>query len=414
MKILMINKYLYYKGGAETYALKVGKYLEEKGNEVEYFGMNNKENIVGNSLKLYTREMDFHTSKLQKYLYPFKIIYSLEAKNKLKKILKDFKPDIIHMNNINFQLTPSIIEIAYKMNIPIIQTVHDYQMICPNHLLYNNKICERCINGSKWNCTKYNCIHKSKAKSIIGSIEAVLYTKVLKTYTKVSKYICPSKFLESKLLQASEIYKGKTVVMHNYIELKDETKKIKKDNYVLFFGRLSEEKGLDVFLDVCKKLPNIKFKIAGTGPLEKKCVNIKNVDFVGFKTGIELENLIAKAKFSVYPSVWYENCPLSILESESLGTPVITANYGGMKELVEDGLTGILVDKIDKENLKYAIETLYNDDKKIKNMSENCIEKRKRMTSMKQYCDKLLEIYEKEINYKKINFEKNIKNGENK
>ena len=399
MKILMVNKYLYYKGGAETYALKVGEYLEERGNIVQYFGMASKKNIVKNELNLYTQEMDFHTNKIQRFLYPFKIIYSFDAKKKIKKIIKKFQPDIIHLNNINFQLTPSIIEVAYKMKIPVIQTVHDYQMICPNHLLYQHKkICEKCIHGSKWNCAKFNCIHESKVKSIIGSIESILYNKILKTYKKVSLYICPSKFLESKLLEASDIYKGKTIAMHNYIELKDSDINYEKDNYVLFFGRLSEEKGLEIFLNACKELPHIHFKVAGTGPLEKKCKEIDNVEYVGFKTGKELEELIAKAKFSVYPSVWYENCPLSILEAESLGTPVITANYGGMKELVENDKTGILIDKIDVDNLKKAIDSLYNNDEKLKEMKKNCIAKRSIMISMEQYCNKINEIYKKVIN----------------
>ncbi len=141
-------------------------------------------------------------------------------------------------------------------------------------------------------------------------------------------------------------------------------------------------------------MKNINFKIAGTGPLQKLCEDFSsNVEYVGFKTGKDLEQLIAKAKFSVYPSIWYENCPLSILESESLGTPVITANYGGMKELVEDGETGILINKIDKDSLKKAIMNLYNDDEKIIEMSKKCIEKRKTMISMQQYCKKLEEIY---------------------
>ena len=220
-----------------------------------------------------------------------------------------------------------------------------------------------------------------------------MYTKILKTYKKISKFICPSFFLESKLLQASDIYKGKTIAIHNYIELK-ELEHYDKENYVLFFGRLSEEKGLNIFLEACKELKNIKFKVAGTGPLQELCEKVSpNVEYVGFKTGKELERLIAKAKFSVYPSIWYENCPLSILESESLGTPVITANYGGMKELVEDGETGILIDKIDKESLKNSILNLYNDNKKIEEMSKKCLEKRTKMISMEQYCKKIIEIY---------------------
>ncbi len=395
MKILMVNKFLYPKGGAETYFLKIGNYLQEHGHQVEYFGMYDEKNTMKNNANQYTSNVDFHNAGMEKILYPFKIIYSKEAKEKIKKVIEDFKPDIIHMNNINFQLTPSIIDVAYKMNVPIVQTVHDYQMICPNHLLFNpntNEICEKCVNGSKWNCTKGNCIHGSKLKSMIGSVEGVLYTKYKKEYQKVSKFICPSYFLENKLLKASDIYKGKTIAIHNFIELKP-LNSYTKDDYVLFFGRLSEEKGLKIFLECCKELKNIKFKVAGTGPLEDICKGIENLEFVGFKTGIELEELIAKAKFSVYPSIWYENCPLSILESESLGTPVITVKNGGMMELVEDNETGILIEDINKENLKKAIVNLYENDSLIENMSKNCRAKRDKMISLDQYCKKLLEIY---------------------
>lgn len=395
MKILMVNKFLYPKGGAETYTLKLGQELEKRGNEVQYFGMYDEKNTVGNKLNLYTQNMDFHTNKLKKITYPFKIIYSFDAKRKMKKIISDFKPDIIHLNNINFQLTPSIIDIAYKMKVPIVQTVHDYQMVCPNHFLYNwkeKKICEKCIKGSKWNCTKYNCIHNSKAKSILGSIEGIIYSKILKSYSKVNLYICPSKFLEEELLK-NDVFKGKTVSICNFIELNKNSEITKKEDYVLYFGRLAEEKGLIELIEAMKKLPNIKLKIAGTGPLEKIIKSESNIEYVGFKTGDELKELIAKAKFAIYPSVWFENCPLSILEAESYGTPVITANYGGMKELVENNETGILINEINPENLRKIIEELYNDDNKIRYMSKNCIDKRKKMITLQQYTNKLEELY---------------------
>ena len=155
-----------------------------------------------------------------------------------------------------------------------------------------------------------------------------------------------------------------------------------------------------MFLEICKELENIKFKVAGTGPLESICKDIPNVEYVGFKTGKDLEEIIAKAKFSVYPSIWYENCPLSILESESLGTPVITANYGGMKELVEDGKTGILVDRMEKNDLKKSISNLYNEDSKVKEMSQNCIDARNSMISMEEYCRNLIGIYKEVVNKK--------------
>ena len=109
MKILMVNKFLYPNGGSETYIFQLGRELEKMGHEVEYFGMEHKERIVGNRAESYTSNMDFHTSGIRRLLYPFQIIYSIEARKKLRAVLKDFEPDVVHLNNFNFQLTPSII-----------------------------------------------------------------------------------------------------------------------------------------------------------------------------------------------------------------------------------------------------------------------------------------------------------------
>ncbi|MHB8131387.1 MAG: glycosyltransferase family 4 protein [Mobilitalea sp.] len=398
MKILMVNKFLYPNGGAETYFFKVGKFMEMAGHQVEYFGMYHEKNIVTNSANEYTTEMDFHTSGMEKFFYPMRIIYSFEAKRKIRNVIEKFKPDIVHLNNINFQLTPAIIEEIHKQGIPMVQTVHDYQMICPNHLMFDihtKKPCELCLYGSKWNCTRKNCIASSKIKSAIGSIEAILYRQ-RKTYQLVDLYICPSHFLEDKLYQSSQL-RGKTVTIQNFIELKKIEEFNEKDDYVLYFGRLSEEKGLEMFLNCCKKLSHIKFKVAGTGPLVDKCLGIPNVEFVGFKTGEELDTLIRRAKFSVYPSIWYENSPLSILESKSLGTPVIASKMGGIPELIENNETGIIIEDISEEKLTNEINALYQDNEKIMKMSKNCIEKREKMISLETYGSRILEVYNKYI-----------------
>ena len=157
MKILMVNKFLYSRGGCENYMLYLSEHLKSLGHEIEFFGMYDEKNTVGNSAGLYTMNMDFHSKGLFRFLYPFKIIYSLEAKKKILQVIDDFQPDIVHMNNINFQLTPSIIYSIKKRGIPLVQTVHDYQMVCPNHLLYNfekNEISEKCLIGSYVHCIK--------------------------------------------------------------------------------------------------------------------------------------------------------------------------------------------------------------------------------------------------------------------
>lgn len=397
MKILMVNKFLYPRGGCETYMLNLAEELKAKGHEVEYFGMYDENNTVGNSLNLYTTNMDFHTSKMEKLFYPFKIIYSFEAKRKLGKVLDSFKPDIVHMNNINFQLTPSIIYAVKKRNIPLVQTVHDYQMICPNHLLYSfneTKPCERCINGSKLNCFKYNCIHGSKAKSLIGSIEAMLYA-VLKTYKKVDLYICPSKFLESKLLNKPNIYNGRTFAIHNFIEKKPVPKGAAGDkNYVAFASRLSKEKGISLLSEVAKLLPEYKFAIAGTGP-DDECLNgIPNIERKGFLGGDELISFIANSKVMLLPSVWYENCPLNILETHSFGVPVITMNSGGMAELVEDGKTGLLVNEPTPKAIADAIKKCFEDDGFYATLKENCKNMKNQIMEVSDYCDIIVGKYE--------------------
>ncbi len=396
MKILMVNKFLYPRGGSESYMLKLSEELKSRGHEVEYFGMYDEKNTVGNSLDLYTTNMDFHSKGVSRFFYPFKIIYSMEAYKKIGKVLDDFKPDIVHMNNINFQLTPSIIYSVKKRNIPLVQTVHDYQMICPNHLLYSfneAKPCDRCINGSKWNCLKYNCIHNSKIKSLLGVIEAKLYSS-LKTYKKVDLYICPSKFLENKLLNASSIYSGKTFTIHNFIEKNNIIEKTDSQNsYIVFVGRLSKEKGVELLANTAKLLPDVNFVVCGNGPDNEYLKNIPNVTLKGFVAGKELADLVANAKILIAPSVCYENNPLSILESHSMGVPVVTMNYGGMAELVEDGKTGVLASSTTPESLAEAVKKCLGNTKYYETLKTNCEKISENIMDVTEYCNILIEQY---------------------
>ncbi len=396
MKILMVNKFLYPRGGSESYMLKLSEELKSQGHEIEYFGMHDESNTVGNSLNLYTTNMDFHSKAFSRFLYPFKIIYSREAYKKIGKVLDDFKPDIVHMNNINFQLTPSIIYAVKKRNIPLVQTVHDYQMICPNHLLYSfgeTKPCDRCVKGSKFNCLKYSCIHNSKIKSLLGVIEAKLYG-FLQTYKKVDLYICPSKFLENKLLSASDIYSEKTFTIHNFIEknnIPEETSN--QENYVVFVGRLSKEKGVELLANTAKLLPDVNFVVCGNGPDHEVLKNIPNIALKGFVTGNELIGLMANAKLLIAPSVCYENNPLSILESLSMGVPVVTMNYGGMAELIEDGKTGALASAPSPDSLAQAIKKCLDNEDFYKTIKENCRSISNNIMDVKEYCNILIQQY---------------------
>ncbi len=404
MKVLIVNKFLYPNGGSETYIFEIGKQLQKMGHEIQYFGMEHEGRIVGNHAESYTANMNFHTGKLQKLLYPFKIIYSIEARKKIKVVLEDFQPDVVHLNNINFQITPSIIyeiknfEKKLGKKIKIVFTAHDYQWICPNHMMYipsTGEVCDRCIKYGYSNCTKYKCIHDSKIKSLLGTIEAKYYA-IRKTYGLVDTIICPSKFLYDQFAK-NDLLKDKLIMLHNFLTIGTHSEEAPlperlPDKYVLYFGRYATEKGLDTLIEVCKELKDVSFIFAGSGPLEDKVNEVPNIVNVGFQTGTALQTIIKNAVCSIYPSEWYENCPFSVMESQMLGTPVIGANIGGIPELIQEGKTGLLFQSGNKKDLKEKINLLWNDIDLANGYHDNC--KQLPFDNLEQYCNSLITIYQ--------------------
>ena len=368
MKVLMVNKFLHPAGGAETYVFKLGEYLKSQGYEVEYFGMYHPDNIVGNRWDLYTGSVDFHKKGFLSYFTnPLKIVYSMEAKKKIGKILDVFRPDVVHINNFNYQLTPSILLAVkeyrrkYRKKVKVIYTAHDSQLVCPNHYLYRPKFrrtCEKCLNGGGFgNCIREKCIHNSFLKSCLGTLEAIYWNK-RNVYENIDVIVCPSSFMKEKL-DTNPVLAKKTVTMRNFVE-PVVPKQEQNGKYVLYFGRYSEEKGIRTLLEVCRELPQIPFVFAGSGPLEYLMAGLDNVENVGFLKGKDLEEMIQGARFSVCPSECNENCPFSVIESMMNGTPVLGCDQGGVPELIENGYTGWLFTAGDVETLKKKIKSIWN------------------------------------------------------
>ena len=381
-KILMVNKFLYPNGGSETYIFKLGEALVKQGHEVQYFGMEHEGRCVGNAVDAYTSDMDFHGgSKLSKLTYPIKTIYSTEARKKIRLVLDDFKPDVVHLNNFNYQLTPSVIlEVVKwrkenKRECKIFFTAHDYQLLCPNHMFNNPKThenCEKCVGGHFANCIKGKCIHGSMAKSAVGAMEAYFW-KYKGTYKFIDKIICCSEFMKTKM-DTNPVFAGKTVAMHNFIthaEKGPTGDKQAEDRYVLYFGRYSEEKGIRTLTDACRELSDISFIFAGSGEYAEKIEKLPNAQNVGFKTGDELDKLIRNAELTVYPSEWYENCPFSVMESQERLVPVVGANIGGIPELIEDNKTGRLFTSGDAKELAQTIRALWETPMELNKYREN-------------------------------------------
>ena len=379
MKVLLVNKFLYPKGGAETYTFKLGEMLENHGHEVQYFGLANPKNVVGNTADAYVSDMDFNEGVRKNLAAPFRIIYSAEAKRAITKVLYDFQPDVVHMNNIQFHLTPSIIlaveQYRKKTNrrVKIVYTAHDYQLICPSHGLFDAdvNVCEKCLDGNYTHCLKTKCMKNSRAKSFLAMLDAY-YWKFSKAYRCIDTIICPSRFLKSKLDVQSR-FADKTVAIHNFIE-PQEAKAVTKGDYVLEFGHLCRDKGTLTLLEVAKRMPHVTFLFAGYGVAEADIAKVPNAKYVGFKTGDELKELIAKALCSVYPSEWYENCPFSVIESQMYGTPVIGSRMGGIPELIEEGKTGLMFEAGNADDLEQKLRLLLETPTAVETFASNCKE----------------------------------------
>ena len=420
MRVLIVNKFLYPNGGSETYIFSIGRQLQEMGHEVQYFGMEHEGRIVGNRAESYTENMSFRNNssgggglsgKISKLTYPFKIIYSGDAKRKIRKVLEDFHPDAVHLNNINFQITPSVIDEIkdFDPKIRIVYTAHDPQWVCPNHMMRvpsTGELCSRCIDGDvKW-CTKLSCIHNSRAQSLIGTMEAEFYQR-RKTYEKVDVIIAPSEFMNRTLSRSPQLA-GRIVTLHNAVNAAPESAADKASghesreaSYVLYFGRFSEEKGIRTLLKAVRELPEIPFVFAGKGELEDEVNGLSNIRNEGFCESSKMAELIRGAAFTVFPSEWYENCPYSVIEPQLVGTPVLASNLGGTPELLVPGVTGELFEAGNVKELVKKIRNLWNDNLKLNEYQEGCRklvrgELLLTFDNMETYCRKLVMIYKKD------------------
>ena len=370
MRILQVNKYNYLRGGAEKYFIELSKELERAGHQVATFSMRHPKNLPNPWEKYFVSRVSFSENSLYySLLRPFRVLYSFEAKRKFTKLVKKFKPDIVHIHNIYHQISPSILPVAKKYNIPVVMHLHDYKLICPNYqLLAHGKICYRCLPNKYNQCLKQRCFKDSFWKSLLATIEMTLHHKILHIYKKnIDLFIAPSNFMK-RTTTAFSWPDDKIKVVYNFPEkIKEETKSELGD-YGLYFGRISKEKGINVLLESLSLAKDkVKFKIVGSGPEEKnyifsaKSLGLdKQVEFLGAKFGQELFEIIAKAKFIVIPSIWAENMPLTLLESMMAKKVVLVSKTGGLPELIDDRENGFVFENGDARDLAKVIDSLSN------------------------------------------------------
>jgi len=404
MRIILVNKFLYPKGGDAISTLATGKLLSEKGHEVFFWGMKHPMNPQYTDAEYFVDNIDYegNLSRKQKISNALKILYSFEAKKKIEKVIKRIKPDVVHLNNFAHQISPSILDVLKKYGIPPIMTMRDYKIVCPSYsMLQDGKPCERCKNGKYYWCFLSKCTKNSYSKSMINVVEMYLHHRIMNIYDSIDVFISPSKFLKEKLKEMG--FKHKIEYLPNFIYPEEFIPQYEnKEKSICYFGRLSYEKGIATLIKAMKGL-DIKLKIIGDGPLKDslklkvKSDGMENVNFLGYKTGDELKNAIRNSMAVVLPSECYENNPRTVLEAFALGKPVIGARIGGIPELVKDGETGYTFEAGNVEDLRSKILMLTMAPNKIVQMGKNARRFVEEYFNSEKHYQELMKIYQMAI-----------------
>lgn len=409
MRILQINNCHYRRGGADVVYLNTGELLENYGHHVFYFSLNNQKNLPNESDKYFVNNVDFiNASFFKKVRSLFRFFYSFEARNKIKKLLNELNPDIAHIHLYKGGLTSSILGVLKNCQVPVVITLHDYGFLDPHNLLLdgNLEISEKCIHGSAWNCVLDKSNRNSYVFSLISTLEYIFHSTFFPFDRYFDRIIAVSKFSQLKH-QESKKFKWKIDHLYNFSPMlkQDYVLKEQSEEYMLYFGRLSKEKGVKTLMRAISEMEEkIQLKIAGTGPLLEefeqhiKVKKLSQIQLVGYKSGVELQNLIQNAKFVVVPSEWYENNPMTIIESYCYGVPVIGSKIGGIPEIIEENKTGFLYEVANVEELKLVLKKAHDlSQKSYSKMKFAAREFAEKNFSPKLHAEKLLELYKQTI-----------------
>ena len=382
-KILMVHNYYQIPGGEDTVVANEMQMLKKYGHHVVFYSRNNSE----------LNEM----SKFQKLFLPVNTIFNFRTYRDIKRIIKREKIDIVHVHNTLNLISPSVYYAAIQCGVPVVQTVHNFRLLCPGAIFYRNgHICEDCLEKGLWCAIRYNCYRNSKMQTL-ACVISTKFHRIIGIYGKIN-YICLTDFNKEKLLKLKQVKENKIFIKPNFVE---NTQKFipveKRENQFVFSGRLDKLKGIDILLKSWKKMGKRapKLIVCGTGPMEEWCKefvekNKINVEIKGFISNEDVKKILANSKALILPTQLYEGFPMSIVEAYSVGTPVIGSNIGNVKSVIEERITGVIFTPTSKEMLIEAIIYIlgfHNIQESTKNVY---LEK---YTIQKNYI-KLLNIYE--------------------
>lgn len=400
-------------GGSERYYFELKKLLEAHGHEVVPFAMQHPRNFDTPYETDFVKNIEFNDlPPLEKLKHApdiiSRVIYSKQAKEAVARLIERVKPDLAHIHMIDHQLSPAILHAFREHGIPVIQTCHQYKLVCPSYLFFiahKNQICERCITGNFYHAVLQRCHKNSLAASALVAIESYIH-RFAKIYDSIDIFHVPSRFLGEKLAQGG--FPGEKIRHSFYtINLENYPYHPEFSNYFIYYGRLSEEKGLMTLLKAMCQAPETNLYIVGDGPqrpaLEAyaKEKRLNHVRFWGRKEGEALVALVQQAQFVVMPSECYDNSPLVIYESFSMGKPVVASTLGGMPELVDNGENGLHFKPGDADELAAKIKLLWHDRSLCTKMGRAARAKALAEFSPEVHYEKMMAFYEEVLSKKR-------------
>lgn len=407
MKILHINKFFWLAGGIERYMFDISRQQRDAGHETVFFAMQHPNNRPCDQDEFFPSHVEFRgTSVAYKVRNAPAIvarsIHSPDTRRKLAALIEREKPDVAHVHLITHQLSPSVLSALIDAQVPAVMTVHEHSLRCPSgrrYVPHLDETCRRCFDGSLFNAVRHRCVQDRTLPSLLAATAVAAHRRTRIYERGVGQFLCPSETARAAAL-AGGIDESRTRLLPYAIDLRNFEANTEPGDYFFCYGRLTPEKGQMTLLEAAALAPDIRIRIAGTGPDEDRLkafareTNLANVEFTGFLDGTELHDAIRGARAVVIPSNYYETGPLTCLEAFAFGKPVIGTDLGGIRESINTGKTGLLVPPRDALALRGAMLELSANDPLCREMGRVACDRAR--AQCREHMDALFEAYDHE------------------
>jgi glycosyltransferase involved in cell wall biosynthesis len=411
MRILYCNKYDYRFSGTESYLFELIGEIERRGHETMLFTMDHGSPAAFRGRAYRMPRVNFKDPKAglwRRARLAAHALYSRSARRSVRDCIAKFTPDVAHVRSIYHHLSPSILWELKQRGVPVLYHLNDFKIVCPSYnLVAHGEACHACRQGAFYHAVTEGCYAGGRSKASVLAAEAYLH-RWLQTYQEcIDLFLAPSEFVRSELITCG-FPADRIEVLPHFQALPAEEELRHDEGHVLYFGRLSAEKAVDELLRAMVRMPHIPVIIAGDGPERERLramaleLHLNRVHFTGNVERKELNNLIARSSFTVFPSHAYETLGKSILESYAFGRPVVASDLGSRREVIEHGVTGLLYRPGDREELAHCLGFLFDRHDLIEKMGANARARVESNHGVEQHLGKLLGIYSRLISERRV------------